>query len=369
MESNDYKLNLRNDYVFKVMHYYDEEVGKEIFASLVGAITGETITYVEFMPTDLYSYEPEGKDVRYDLCAKVNTVHAVDLEMQIYHMSAVPDRVNFYSSMLYVNQNNKGVSYDQFIDAKSIFLCEQNVFPDRKEYIHRYCMKDEHNRILTEKMQAHIIELRKGLKMLKDVRDLSLLEKWILFLMCYEEKSENPMIQKLVESEDIFRKAVEVLKVISEDQRIREQAFARSRFEKDMAQIHRDAEKIRKEGEKIRKEGEKLAADAKKMSVEAEMKISAAEKMTSEAVKKIADAETKIADAETKIADAENKMIETDKLKAELEHQKQNLINEAKIAEKTELIQKMLEDGFDSETIMKYARCSRELIQEVTNKM
>ena len=37
MNQESYKLNLRNDYVFKTMHYMDEEKGKKIFASMIKA--------------------------------------------------------------------------------------------------------------------------------------------------------------------------------------------------------------------------------------------------------------------------------------------------------------------------------------------
>ena len=54
MNQESYKLNLRNDYVFKTMYYMDEEKGKKIFASMIKAFTGIEVTNVVFKPTDLY---------------------------------------------------------------------------------------------------------------------------------------------------------------------------------------------------------------------------------------------------------------------------------------------------------------------------
>ena len=118
---------------------------------------------------------------------------------------------------------------------------------------------------MTFAMQSHIIELNKGLRNFaekKSVQELTMLEKWILFLMTYEEKSENRLLRELIESEEIFRKAEEVLRVISEDERIKEQAYARHKFERDMAQLRADAERIKAEGlikgrEEGREEGHK----------------------------------------------------------------------------------------------------------------
>ena len=124
MNRNDFKLNLRNDYVFKVLHYYDEEKGKEFFASLVEAVTGEKVTNVRFRPTELYSMDPEGKDVRFDLCAKVNTTTAVDLEMQVYQMSGIPERILYYNALQYTTQNNKGSFYLSLWNrSRSFYVC------------------------------------------------------------------------------------------------------------------------------------------------------------------------------------------------------------------------------------------------------
>ena len=198
-------------------------------------------------------------------------------------------------------------------------------------------MKDDLNRILTTKMQAHIIELRKGLKITSEMKELSMLEKWILFLMCYEENSENPVIEQLIESEEIFKKAVEVLKVISEDQRIREQAFERNRFAKDMAQIKSDQEKMNK---MLREMQDKLKHD----------------------LAYLLHGITELKQERSELEQSKNKVEE---MKTELEARKQDLIEEGRSEEKILLIRQMLEDGLDTDLIMKYARCSLEMIQMV----
>ncbi len=234
-------------------------------------------------------------------------------------------------------QDNIILTYDKFVDANSIFLCEQNVFTDRKEFVHHYCMKDDLNRILTTKMQAHIIELRKGLKITHDFHELSMLEKWILFLMCYEENSENPVIEQLIESEEIFKKAVEVLKVISEDQRIREQAFARNRFEKDMAQLKSDQEMM----------------DKKLKELQTDIRRDLAYFLHGKT------------ELEQEEIDLEQGMIEIEQGMAELKARKQALIEERSFEEKNVLIRQMMDDGLSDELIMKYARCDFEQIKVI----
>ena len=182
MDEKEYKLNLRNDYVFKMLMYRDAEKGKEIFINLIEALTRIKATGVRFEPTELYSFDPRGKDVRFDVNATLNTEHSVDLEMQIHHLEAVADRLNFYTAMLYVTQNNKGKDYDEFINVQCIFLCSNDVFQNKEKYLHEFMMKDEPEAILTEKMKAYIIEMNKGLRRIEekqDINELTMREKWI----------------------------------------------------------------------------------------------------------------------------------------------------------------------------------------------
>ncbi|MBE6107469.1 MAG: Rpn family recombination-promoting nuclease/putative transposase [Erysipelotrichaceae bacterium] len=350
MNLQDYKLNLRNDYVFKMLHYTDQKVGKEIFASIVEAFTGLKAESVTFAPTDLYAFDPAGKDVRYDLNAKINLKNAVDLEMQVHHMDAVPDRAGYYAAMLYVNQNNKGEEYDVFVNVQSIFLCAHDVYPNLEGCCHEFVMKDnEYGVVLTEKMKAHIIELNKGIRKIEQSKrgnSLSLQEKWMLFLMKYEENTQDSIVLKLLE-EEIFRKAKEVLHMISEDARVRERAFARERFIRDQAQM--------------RKENERILKTAK-------VKFEEAERMTKEAESKTKEAEAKRKEAEIKAKEAEAKTKEAD--------EKMNLANEiiketsARVfKEKDESIVEMLKDGVSDSLIMKYLHCSQQQIDEVKKKL
>ena len=101
MNQKSFKLNLKNDYVFKMMHYIDEEKGKKIFASIIEAFTGIEVKDVIFKQTDLYPLNVNGKDVRFDLCATVNTKNNTEIEMQMYHMKGLPERILYNAAVLF----------------------------------------------------------------------------------------------------------------------------------------------------------------------------------------------------------------------------------------------------------------------------
>ena len=181
--------------------------------------------------------------------------------------------------------------------------------------------RSEYGVVLTEKMKAHIIELNKGIRKIeqsKRINNLSLQEKWMLFLMRYEENTQDSMILKLLE-EEIFRKAKEVLHMISEDARVRERAFARERFIRDQAQM-------RKENERILKTAEVKFEEAKRMIKEADEKMNLANEIIKETSARV-------------------------------------------FKEKDESIVEMLKDGVSDSLIMKFLHCSQQQIDEVKKKL
>ncbi len=245
MNLKSFKLNLRNDYVFKMMHYIDEEKGKKIFASIIEAFTGIEVKDVVFKQTDLYPLNVNGKDVRFDLCATVNTKNNTEIEMQMYHMKGLPERILYNATVLFTRGKNKGSVYTELEEATCVALCVNNVFPHVQHYEHHFCFADmEKGVILTEKMKTHIIELKKGIHHLskKQIDEFSMMEKWICFLMKYEEETEDPIILQLLEREEIFRMVKEVLQMISQDELARQRAWAREVNMRDEAQRRHDAE-------------------------------------------------------------------------------------------------------------------------------
>ena len=328
MNQKTFKLNLRNDYVFKMMHYIDEEKGKKIFASIIQAFTGIEVKDVVFQQTDLYPLDVNGKDVRFDLCATVNTKNNTEIEMQMYHMKGLPERILYNAAILFTRGKNKGSVYSELEEATCVALCANNVFPHLQHYEHHFCFADmEKGVILTEKMKIHIIELKKGIHQLmkKRIDEFSMMEMWIYFLMRYEEESDDPIVQQLLEREEIFRMVKEVLQMISQDELARQRAWAREVNMRDEAQRRHDAEE----------------RDAKMAKVESE-------------------------NTELKSA-----LIESEAKNTELKSENTELKSEnTELKEKyQEAILSMIKAGISDEMIMKYMGCTFESLDTLKKEM
>lgn len=79
-----------------------------------------------------------------------------------------------------------------------------------------------------------MFEIPKILDQIQDYDHMSSLEKWVYFLR-YGNKVDDSVIQKL-SVEPVFKKALEVVKMVNNDQRIKDAAFARKRHELDLNQ-------------------------------------------------------------------------------------------------------------------------------------
>lgn len=274
MNETAYRMNPMNDYVFKLMHYYDIEKGKKIFASLTEACTGLEVTNVHFEPTELYPENVNSKDVRMDLSARVDTKTEIDLEMQLHHMESVKERAAYNMAAMYTTKENKGKTYAEHIGVHCIFLCSKTVFKETEEHETHFELMDKRTGILlTEKMKAHIIELNKAVESVKeedDITSLNLLQKWAMFLMGYADEDKREVIEQLEESDGVFRLAAEVLEMVSDDKLARDKAIARERYLKDQAQLAWEVEQnMKKQYEQGFQEGtEKGRSEAQLLMIE-----------------------------------------------------------------------------------------------------
>ena len=353
MNQESYKLNLRNDYVFKMMHYMDQEKGKRIFANMIKAFTGIEVTNVVFKPTDLYPMNVNGKDVRFDLCASVDTKSSVDVEMQVYHMNGLTERIAYYSAMLFTSSNNKGDAYTELEEVTCLALCANNVFTELSDYSHTFYFKSlENGVLLTDKLKTHIIEMKKGVNHIIETRgfeNLTMKEKWIYFLMRYEQETKDPFILKLLETEVIFRTVKEVLQMIGDDELARQRAIARDMWAKDMAQLKLDRETVEARSKQVQKEYEDLLE---------------ASKAINEKNRKL-DKQNKVLDEQNKVLDEQNKVLDEQNRKLDMQNK---MLDEKVIGLKEEnrrIILAMLKAGLSDAFIVENTGCTFEYLKSL----
>ena len=222
-------LKPTNDYVFgRIFGYKGNEI---ITQGLLEAITED-----KYQSLEIASSVPTLKELQddkvgiLDLKVTADNNTNFDIEMQVASCDYMADRILWYWSNLYYNSINKGQEYIKTKKTIAILIADFNLKNLAK--IHNYhtswhIREDAFSEIiLTEKLEIHIIELKK-LEVNNNQKGKNReLENWLKFILNPEEMEEIDM------SEDI-KAAKRVLEQISKDENEREKAYLRDKYIRD----------------------------------------------------------------------------------------------------------------------------------------
>ncbi|MBQ7889412.1 MAG: PD-(D/E)XK nuclease family transposase [Erysipelotrichaceae bacterium] len=85
--------------------------------------------------------------------------------------------------------------------------------------------------VLTSNVKAYMINLVKIIESITDAQHMTLLQKWAVFLY-YGHLSEHELVKVLMKDE-VFRKAAEIMRIVNNDEELKDMAFARMKREMD----------------------------------------------------------------------------------------------------------------------------------------
>lgn len=196
----------------------------------------ESITEQKYKTLEIASLVPTNRDLQddkmgiLDIKAIADSNAIFDIEMQIIKSDYMADRILWYWSNLYYNSINKGDNYIKTKKTIAILIADfnlKNLKNIGKFHTSWHIREDEFSKImLTEKLELHIIELKK-LKVNNNqcIKQRKLVE-WLKFILNPNEVEVENM------GEDI-KAAKKVLEQISQDDREREKAYLRDKYIRD----------------------------------------------------------------------------------------------------------------------------------------
>lgn len=238
-KTNKKKIELlkpKNDFVFQSLFNKDNE---EITRSLVSALLDEKITDMKINDTkELYRINPKDKLGVLDLEIEVNNIEKVDIEIQLIDKENLVERLLFYFSRLYTMQIKREMDYAKAKRVVIIAIIDYELEITKKikrmETIWRLTEHISKELELTDKIEIHIIELKKAKKEYnKDEKNKK--SQWMIFL----DDPNNEEVRKIVkENKDIEKATIEVIK-LSEDEKMRKLAELREKAIMDEKAIYR----------------------------------------------------------------------------------------------------------------------------------
>lgn len=208
-------LRPTNDIVFQMLF---STVNVEITKGLISALLESEINSLELdLNKQLQGDEVDDKIGIVDLRAKIDNNIECEIEMQmIYSKNFIP-RLLYYWSKLYSNQLKKGKKYDALNKTISIAIINENV-PELKGLLShtKWQIRESGNyrKILTDKLEIHIIEIRKAIEEYKNNRKNERLQ-WMMFLNNPDSKEVDSIMKDNIK----IKEAKNTLNYLSQDEK------------------------------------------------------------------------------------------------------------------------------------------------------
>ena len=184
-----------------------------------------------------------------DVRAKINNKDSVEIEMQLADKSNIIDRILLYWSRMYEKQIHRGDDYNVLNRCISVIFLEHGIPKLLELPAHtKWQIKESENGkiLLTDKLEIHIIMLRKQTKSKED----EAIQKWLTFF----EEPYGREIKMMSEEKEEIKVALEALEEINADEEKVRMAELREKYILDRNTEIRNAEaKGREEGKKSEK--------------------------------------------------------------------------------------------------------------------
>jgi predicted transposase/invertase (TIGR01784 family) len=247
----------------------------------------------------------------------------VNIEIQLTMEKYWSNRIMFYLCEEYTTGYRKGEGYDDVNIPKvvNISLLDVDYLKDEERVYNNFkIMNTRSGRVLTDKMDIHIIELSKLDRVTaEEEAEHKDILKWARFISAaswseYEKygKEDGAMAEAVKELRKINADEIERLRYLHREIAIRDEQQRKideERSKKEAEKIKKESEEIKKESEEIKKESEEI----KKESEEIKKKSEEMKKESEKAIKIIEETERKLEEEKKKRKEMEeeyNKMKE-----------------------------------------------------------
>ncbi len=232
-----------DDRVFKLILTSPE--AKPGLINLITGIIGRNVVDVTLHPNEPPSGDIEEKTERFDVNCKIDDGSQINLEMQASRMQEDPGGQHknlkgksvYYLTDLHSSQPSKGIRrYDHLAQTYQITFCSYTVFPGQREYVNSFSLRnDMTGELLCDAVQIVFVELSKLNEILdKPVSEMTMLDKWSLFLQYASDQKHRKKINEVIESEEVLQMAGDLLMSISQDEVERARFRSRRKFQTDL---------------------------------------------------------------------------------------------------------------------------------------
>ena len=271
--NNEFKVSLKNDYIFKKIFAKEENNSK--LKDFLEAILNIEIKKVIVKNPEIPKNMLDEKLAILDIRAEINEDTIIDIEMQVANQYNISERSAIYTAKMITSDVKVSEEYRNMKKTISINILDFNYFKTntyhnvahmkfekikKEEYVDMGY--EEEQETVTEKVEMHFIELPKFVQ--KNSGTKSKLEQWLWVMVGREDKmekasKENKEVEKTIDELNTMN--------LSEEERImyeeREKAIINYNFGMASAERHGKEEGL-KEG---KREGKREGEEKKKIEI------------------------------------------------------------------------------------------------------
>jgi predicted transposase/invertase (TIGR01784 family) len=137
---------------------------------------------------------------------------------------------------LHSSQEAKGYHYDLLARSYQITFCRYQVFKDLKNFLNRFCFRNNQGRLLHNAVEIIFIELSKLKEVMKkDPKYMTSLEAFSVFLAVADQGKHKNLLKRIMEDKEEIMLASKILSRMSNDPVEQARYRARRIFERDQA--------------------------------------------------------------------------------------------------------------------------------------
>ncbi len=232
------QLTPKNDIIFKKI--FGSKGNEAILKDFLTSIIEEPIKEIEVeKDSKLEKEELNDKVGILDIKVKLDNGIQINVEMQVINQQNMEKRTLFYWGKLYTGSIHEGDPFYGLKKTITINLLDFNYF-DTKEYHTKWHIVEdtEKDKILTDVLEIHFIELKKFIKEEKKPENKK--EEWLYFL----DYSKRGMVEMLSKKNKVIEKANEELEYLTGDAAIKRKAELRDKWIRDYKSGMEGAEMI-----------------------------------------------------------------------------------------------------------------------------
>ncbi len=226
-------LNPLSDIVFKALFGTEEKNSQIILIDFLNSILSlkgkEKIIKIEHMnPFNLQEYKGDKSSIL-DIKIRNQRDERINIEVQINNIDDYRKRSLYYWAKMYAETIKESENYENLKKSIVINIMGFDIIYETKRYHTEYKILEKEGKYqLIDDLEIHYIELKK-FNIDKDPEKMEAIELWLNFI----KKAGKEDIKEIIKRKEELKIAMEMLRKISADERLREKYAAQEKARLD----------------------------------------------------------------------------------------------------------------------------------------